>query len=180
MQRLINDLLAFSRVGRVGVTRGDVPLDEVVTRAQDDLAAVIEESGATVRLEGEPLPTVTGDAGLLTQVFQNLLSNAVKFRRPGVPPEVRISCRRDGDAWRLDVQDNGIGIDPEYADRVFVIFSRLNRREDYPGTGIGLALCKKIVEYHGGRIWLDPTAGPGTTISLTLPVTAGESSEGAE
>jgi signal transduction histidine kinase len=169
MQRLINDLLAFSRVGRVGVTRGDVPLGEALQRALENLQSGIDESDAEIELTGEPLPTVTGDAGLLTQVFQNLIGNAVKFRRPGVAPQVRISCRSDGPAWRLDVQDNGIGIDPEYADRVFVIFSRLNRREDYPGTGIGLALCKKIVEYHGGRIWVEATEGPGTTIGMTLP-----------
>jgi signal transduction histidine kinase len=98
-----------------------------------------------------------------------------------VPPQVRISCRPDDDPafWRIDVQDNGIGIDPEYADRVFVIFSRLNRREDYPGTGIGLALAKKIVEYHGGRIWLGTNPGPGTTISLTLPARPGTAPEEA-
>ena len=179
MQGLINDLLAFSRVGRVGVTRTEVPLAAVLRRAQDDLSGAAEEAGAVVEVVEEdgavPLPTVTGDAGLLTQVFQNLLGNAIKFRRPGVPPRVRISCRPDdgGTLWRIDVTDNGIGIAPEYADRVFVVFSRLNRREDYPGTGIGLALAKKIVEYHGGTIRLGTAPGPGTTISFTLPATAG-------
>jgi signal transduction histidine kinase len=166
-------------VGRVGVTRTAVPLDDALRRAWQNLGAAVEESGAT--LDPDPsLPTVTGDPGLLTQVFQNLLGNALKFRRPGEPPVVRVSCRRDGDHWQLDVRDNGLGIDPRYADRVFVIFTRLNRREDYPGTGIGLALCKKIVEYHGGRIWLgaQQSGEPGTTISFTVPADADAAGEG--
>jgi light-regulated signal transduction histidine kinase (bacteriophytochrome) len=133
----------------------------------------IDEGGATV--DTGPLPTVPGDAGLLVQVFQNVIGNALKFRRPDVAPVVRIRARPDPDdagAWRIDVEDNGVGIDPQYADRIFVIFTRLNRREDYPGSGIGLALAKKIVEYHGGRIGLGehgPT--PGATISFILPST---------
>jgi signal transduction histidine kinase len=167
MQALINDLLAFSRVGRVGVTRTAVPLDDALHRARTNLAATIEETGATI--EAQPLPTVEGDPGLLTQVFQNLLANAIKFHRAGEAPGVRVTAEPDGDVWRIDVCDNGIGIDPQYADRVFVIFSRLNRREDYPGSGIGLALCRKIVEFHGGRIDVVPHGGTGTTIRFTLP-----------
>jgi signal transduction histidine kinase len=171
MQGLINDLLAFSRVGRIGVTRRPVPLGEAVHTALDNLKTAIDDAGARIEYPAQ-LPTVTGDPGLLTQVFQNLIGNAVKFARPGVPPAVCLTCTRDqdGEQWRIDVRDDGIGIDPEYADRVFVIFSRLNRREDYPGSGIGLALAKKIVEYHQGRIWLGEHDGPGTTISFTLPV----------
>jgi signal transduction histidine kinase len=186
MQRLINDLLAFSRVGRIGVNRSEVPLAEALRTAERNLSTVIEETGATVVVESGdgtvPLPTVTGDPGLFAQVFQNLISNAMKFRREGVPPEVRVSCRPDDEpgGWRIDVADNGIGIEQEYADRIFVIFSRLNRREDYPGTGIGLALVKKIVEFHGGRIWLGDRSGPGTTISFTLPAESGDVPEGAE
>jgi len=186
MQRLINDLLAFSRVGRIGVTRTEVPLAHALRRALGDLSAGLEETGATVEVldtDGAvPLPTVTGDAGLLGQVFQNLVGNALKFRRPGIAPRIRISCRPedDGAAWRIDVTDNGIGVAPEYADRIFVIFTRLNRREEYPGTGIGLALVKKIVEYHGGRIWLGAHPGPGTTISFTLPAGAGAAPKEAE
>ena len=181
MQGLISDLLAFSRVGRVGAAPGQVRLADALDGARRNLAAVIEETGAQLRTPGpDQLPTVPGDRGLLTQVFQNLLGNALKFRRPGEPPAVQVSCHRDGECWRIDVADNGIGIDAEYADRVFVIFSRLNRREDYPGSGIGLALCKKIVEYHGGHIELAPHQGPGTTISLTLPAGAGHAPKEAE
>ena len=183
MQGLINALLAFSRVGRVGVTRVPVDLRGVLDRARADLAAVIDESGATIEIDGPDgagPAVVTGDPGLLAQVFQNLIGNALKFHRPGVAPAIRVAFRRAGDDWRVDVADDGLGIDAEYADRIFVIFSRLNRREDYPGTGIGLALCKKIVEYHGGRIWLGEPAGSGTTMSLTLPIAAGPAPGGTE
>jgi signal transduction histidine kinase len=167
MQDLINDLLAFSRVGRLEHPHGDVDCAELVVRVRADLATSIEESGATV--EADPLPTVRGDAGLLRLVFQNLIGNAIKFRRDA-PPVVRLSAERDDGFWRFRCEDNGIGIDDEYADRIFVIFQRLHPRASYEGTGIGLAMCRKIVEYHGGRMWLDTeSAREGSAFCFTLP-----------
>ncbi len=167
MQDLINDLLAFSRVGRTsgGFTRVD--LGEALRRAIADLDAAMVESRA--QIDAAELPTVDGEASLLTLVFQNLIGNAIKFQSD-TPPRVRIDVeRRDGD-WLISCSDNGIGIDPEYAERVFVIFQRLHGKDEYAGTGIGLAMCRKIVEYHGGSIWLDADAEPGTTFRFTLPV----------
>jgi signal transduction histidine kinase len=167
MQQLINDLLAFSRVGRTSGPLGPVELDEALRRALANLGAAIEESDA--RVEADALPTVRGEASLLALVFQNLIGNAIKFRSEATP-EVRIAVERSNGDWQISCSDNGIGIDPEYAERVFVIFQRLHAKDEYPGTGIGLAMCRKIVEYHGGRIWLDAdAANPGTTFRLTLP-----------
>jgi signal transduction histidine kinase len=176
MQQLINDLLAFSRVGRTGDPLTTVTLGDAADGALRNLSAAIEATGATVTVEA--LPTVSGDRGLLTAVFQNLIGNAVKFHRPGVPPTVRVHAQPTADGgYRIDVEDDGIGIEPQYAERVFVIFSRLGRREDHPGSGIGLALARKIVEYHGGRIWIaarpDPGTHPGATVSFTLPLRPG-------
>jgi signal transduction histidine kinase len=167
MQQLINDLLAFSRVGRTsGAELAPTPLGAVVERALADLESALAESDAAVEV-GE-LPTVRGDASLLALVFQNLIGNAVKFRSDAALV-VRIAAERDGDEWTISCSDNGIGIDAEYAERVFVIFQRLHPKDEYAGTGIGLAMCRKIVEHHGGRIWLDPDGGPGTTFRFTLP-----------
>jgi light-regulated signal transduction histidine kinase (bacteriophytochrome) len=139
-----------------------------VRAATNSLAAGIEDTGATVEADG--LPTVPGDPGLLALMFQNLIGNAIKFRGDD-PPHVRISARTDpdSDGWAVTVADNGIGIDPTYAERIFVIFQRLHSRASYEGTGIGLAMCRKIVEYHGGRIWLAANGGPGSTFTFTLP-----------
>jgi signal transduction histidine kinase len=176
MQRLINDLLAFSRVGRSASGFEAVDLGTVAEAALAQLETVREEVGAAITVE--PLPTVHGDASLLTQLLANLVGNALKFRRPDLRPEVRISAHRRPDSWELSVADNGIGVEPEYADKVFVIFQRLHAREAYPGTGIGLAMAKKIVEYHGGRIWLDPDRTDGATVSFTLaPESAEEPAE---
>ncbi|MER5367270.1 ATP-binding protein [Streptomyces sp. NPDC002722] len=169
MQVLIDDLLAFSRVGRVHDKWKPVGLDRTLDRALADLALVIEESGATVVRES-PLPEVTGDATALSMVWQNLIGNAVKFRRPDVPCRITVGCVREGEDWHFCVSDNGIGIAPEFAQKVFVIFQRLHGRDEYEGTGIGLALCRKIVEVHGGRIWLDEESSEGTRIRFTLPV----------
>jgi signal transduction histidine kinase len=167
MQDLINDLLAFSRVGRVDQPHGDVDCGELVERVRADLATSIEDSGATI--DAAPLPTVLGDAGLLRLVFQNLIGNAIKFRGDA-PPVIRLGAEPDDGFWRFRCEDNGIGIDPEYADRIFVIFQRLHPRARYEGTGIGLAMCRKIVEYHGGRIWLDTeSARQGSAFCFTLP-----------
>lgn len=170
MQQLIQDLLGFSRVGRLGGELADVPLDEALASALDNLDNLVEETGAVVTHDG--LPVVRGERPLLVQLLQNLVGNAIKFRDPDRTPEVRITARRVGDSWELECRDNGIGIDPQYAERVFVIFQRLHPKDVYEGTGIGLALCKKIVEYHGGRIWLGDADGPGTSIRWTLPAVA--------
>ncbi|MEU6014225.1 ATP-binding protein [Streptomyces sp. NPDC047515] len=169
MQVLIDDLLTFSRTGWVHEKWKPVGLDRTLDRALANLALVVEESGATVVREG-PLPEVTGDATALAMVWQNLIGNAVKFRRPDVPCRITVGCARDGDDWHFRVTDNGIGIAPESAQDVFVIFQRLHSRDEYEGTGIGLALCRKIVEFHGGRIRLDPETTEGACVHFTLPV----------
>jgi signal transduction histidine kinase len=167
MQILINDLLAFSRVGRIVREPVLVSCDAVLEQALANLSYTIEGTGATV--EADKLPTVSAEVPLLTTVFQNLVSNALKFRGDE-DPHVRITVRRSGDFWEFAVTDNGIGIDAEYAERIFVIFQRLHNKADYPGTGIGLAMCRKIIEYHGGMIWLDTNVESGTRFCFTLPV----------
>jgi light-regulated signal transduction histidine kinase (bacteriophytochrome) len=141
--------------------------------ALDDLQAAIASSGAQVVTAG-PLPTVVGDEVQLGQVFRNLVDNAIKFRRPDRPPLVRVSAERDGEGWSFAFADNGIGIDPQYFERIFGVFQRLHAREEYPGTGIGLAVCKRVVERHGGRMWVESSAGQGATFRFTLPAVSGE------
>jgi signal transduction histidine kinase len=166
MQQLINDLLAFSRVGRTSGDFAPVELAAVARRAVANLDAALAEADAQVEIGA--LPTVLGEASLLTTVFQNLIGNAIKFRS-GPAPQIRLTAEpRDGE-WLISCSDDGIGIDAEYAERVFVIFQRLHPKDQYAGTGIGLAMCRKIVEHHGGRIWLDADARPGTTFRFTLP-----------
>jgi len=167
MQALINDLLAFSRVGRTAQQREPVSLGLVLAQAWANLAPEVRRTKATIE-QGE-LPVVLGEATLLTAVFQNLISNALKFRGEAAP-RVSVSARRDGRNWLFTFSDNGIGIEPEYADRIFVIFQRLHDRATYPGTGIGLAMVKKIIEYHGGQIWLDTEATSGARFFFTLPM----------
>jgi signal transduction histidine kinase len=166
MQQLVNDLLAFSRVGRVPVEHRVVEGDAILRQALTSLAAAIEESGAEI--ETEPLPRVRGEASLLAGVFQNLIGNALKFRGEE-RPRIAVRVARDGEMWQFSVTDNGIGIEPGYAERIFMIFQRLHPKDVYAGTGIGLAMCRKIVEYHGGRIWLDVESDAGTTFRFTLP-----------
>ncbi|MFP5335645.1 MAG: sensor histidine kinase [Actinomycetes bacterium] len=176
MQQLINDLLQFSRVGRITAEQTDVDLDACLDRALRDLESRIEESGAVVTRD--PLPVVHGEAPLLTQVLVNLVGNALKFRSEETP-RVHVGARRDGDEWELWVADNGIGIEPQYAERVFVLFQRLHPKEVYAGTGIGLALARKIVEYHGGTIEIDADHdGPGTTVRFRLPAVTGTADAG--
>jgi signal transduction histidine kinase len=166
MSRLITDLLAYSRVGRSGPDHRDLGAEEPLDRALGMLATQIAETGAQVT--HGPLPRVRGEAGLLTTVFQNLISNAIKFRADEAP-RIHVSAAPDGALWRFCVRDNGIGIDPAFAEKVFAIFQRLHTKHAYPGTGIGLAICRKIVEYHGGTIWLDPDVSPGARFCFTLP-----------
>jgi signal transduction histidine kinase len=182
MQQLINDLLAFSRVGRSGADLEPVDVEDVLAQALRQLSALIEDSEAEVT--HDPLPTVRGDASLLVQLLQNLVGNGLKFRSEEAP-RVHIGVRRvtgapgeiaDDPMWEFTCSDNGIGIDPQYEDKIFVIFQRLHGRDSYGGTGIGLAMCKKIVEHHGGRLWLDPerpgSQGTGATFRWTLPTAA--------
>ncbi len=167
MQALINDLLAYSRVGRSDREPALVSSDAALTQARANLAEQIEETGATI--ETGHLPLVLAELPLLIAVFQNLLSNALKFSG-GRPPRVVVTVRRDEAFWLFSFSDNGIGIEPEYAERIFVIFQRLHERSAYIGTGIGLAMTRKIIEYFGGRIWLDTTFTGGTRFCFTLPM----------
>ena len=169
MKRLIRDVLRFSRAGTRAVTLGEVSAELVVREAIENLHASIEERGA--RIELAPLPRVTADPSMLTHVFQNLIGNAIKFTKD-VQPEVRIAAERRHGEWVFSVRDNGIGIEPRHLDRVFVIFERLNPTEDYPGTGVGLAICKKIVERHHGRIWVESMPGQGSTFYFSIPAGA--------
>jgi signal transduction histidine kinase len=166
MQRLIQDLLAYARVDTQGQVFAPTSLEAVVGHALDNVRAAVEESRAVVT--HDPLPTVMADERQLLQLFQNLLSNALKFRGDQ-PPRVHVSAEQHDHEWRFAVRDNGIGIDPQYADKIFVIFQRLHNTGEYPGTGIGLAICKKIVERHGGGIWLESQPGQGSTFYFTLP-----------
>lgn len=173
MQILINDLLAFSRVGRAGSEEfEEFALRDALDEALGNLEGPLDEAGGRVEIRGE-LPRVRGDAALLAGVFQNLIGNAIKFRGDASPC-ITVTTTPDPGAngrggWQITVTDNGIGIDAEYADRIFVIFQRLHAKDTYPGTGIGLAMARKIIEYHGGRIWLEPADGPGATFVFTLP-----------
>ncbi|AXX32448.1 CHASE3 domain-containing protein [Actinosynnema pretiosum subsp. pretiosum] len=167
MQVLINDLLAFSRVGRITREQTMVDCGELVDQVVDSYSEVITKTSAVVT--HSRLPTVRGESSLLSGVFGNLISNGLKFHGEQ-PPRIDIGVERTGKFWTFTVTDNGIGIDPEYAERIFVIFQRLHHRDDYPGTGIGLSMCRKIVEYHGGTIWLETAESPGTTFKFTLPV----------
>jgi len=166
MQVLINDLLAFSRVGRSGPDLGPVACDAALASAKANLSAQIEQARAVI--EAGPLPVVRAQLTLMAMVFQNLLGNALKFKGDG-PPRIVVAADRDGAFWLFSVTDNGIGIEPQYADRVFLIFQRLHDRATYPGTGIGLAMCRKIIEYFGGRIWLDTGVTGGARFCFTLP-----------
>ncbi len=168
MQVLINGLLQFSRVGRTTEGWEEVDLGAAAAEAVENLRPIVEETGATIDVG--PLPTVDGDRSLLVALFQNLFGNSIKYRSEE-PPRISVRGDRDGDAWRISCVDNGIGIEPRFREKVFVIFQRLHGRDEYSGTGIGLALCKKIVEFHGGTIQVDePPSGSGSSISFTLPV----------
>ncbi|WP_375481884.1 ATP-binding protein [uncultured Jatrophihabitans sp.] len=169
MQALINDLLALSRVGRTTDTFEQIDLDAKLDQAIANLGEQITATGATIERLTR-LPTIEGDRALMISLLQNLIGNAIKYHRDDVPPIVRIGAERDGKNWVIRVSDNGIGIDPQYADRIFAVFQRLHLRDQYGGTGIGLALCRRIVDFHGGRIRLDtPDPGEGAAFVFSLP-----------
>ncbi|HET6876679.1 MAG TPA: ATP-binding protein, partial [Jatrophihabitans sp.] len=177
MQVLITDLLSLSRVGRTTESFEPVDLDRALDQALANLSDRIEAAGARVDRPGS-LPTVSGDFSLLTSLLENLVGNAVKYRREDVAPVVRIEVARDGAQWTFAVSDNGIGIDPQYSERIFAVFQRLHLRDQYGGTGIGLALCRRIVEFHGGHIWLDPVeSAAGAIFRFTLPEEGGPRAE---
>ncbi len=167
MQAMIHDLLAFSRAGRKdkGFVRTD--LQHVVSEALHNLQVCIEETGAVIEIGS--LPTLQAEPGQMMQLFQNLLNNAIKYRRKEVPPRVEVGSRREDGAWLFWVKDNGIGIPQQDLHRIFMIFQRLHTHREYPGTGIGLAICKRIVEFHHGRIWAESNMGEGSTFFFTLP-----------
>jgi signal transduction histidine kinase len=175
MQRLINDLLKFSRIGRVTSEFADVDLNSVIASVAAATRTTVDATGGSITWTG--LPVVRGDESLLVALFTNLVGNSVKFRRPGEPIRIEITARPLDGEWELSCVDNGIGIEPEYVDKIFVIFQRLHSREAYPGTGIGLAIAKRIVDYHGGRIWADTQVTSGAAIRLTLPVPAEATSD---
>jgi two-component system, chemotaxis family, sensor kinase Cph1 len=166
MQRLINDLLSYSRVGSRGKDFAPTDCAAVLRTVCANLRAAIEESGAVVITDS--LPTVMADETQLVQLFQNLLGNAIKFRGDK-PVLIYVGAERRGNDWLFQLRDNGIGIEPQYVERIFLIFQRLHGRGQYPGTGIGLAIAKKIVERHGGRIWVESEPGKGSIFYFTLP-----------
>ncbi len=166
MQRLIEGLLAYSRVGTTGQPLRPTSAQAVVERVLKRLQSLLAAHGATVTID--PLPVIPGDAAQLEQLVEQLLDNALKFRAAH-PLRIHIAAQREPGAWRIDVRDNGIGLDPQYAEQIFALFRRLHPPDEYPGTGIGLAVCKKIVERHGGRIWVESSPGPGATFCFTLP-----------
>ncbi len=168
MDRLVLDLLEFSRVGRMEEALEPVSLDEVVDGVIANLSPAMGECGARVE-RPEPLPAIPAVRGEMVQLLQNLIGNAVKYRDPSRPLVVRVSARQERGQWVVSVADNAIGIAPDYSERIFRIFQRLHTRDRFEGTGIGLAICKRIVERHGGRIWVDSVPGEGSAFSFTLP-----------
>jgi signal transduction histidine kinase len=173
MQRLINDLLQYSRVGTKGREPVPTQSETVLERALANLRIAIDDNKATVT--HDPLPMVLADDRQLEQLFQNLVGNAIKFHG-NEPPRVHIRAERSNGCWMFAVKDNGIGIEPQYFDRIFQVFQRLHTMKEYAGTGIGLAVCKKIVERHGGRIWVESEPGKGTSFQFTLPAAGKEQS----
>lgn len=177
MQTLISDLLNYSRVGTQGKSLVPTDSETVLQRVLNSLKISIEDSGAVI--VSDTLPMVMADPQQLGQLFQNLITNAIKFHGKDAP-QVRILTEKNGKEWKFSVRDNGIGISQEHADRIFIIFQRLHTKTEYPGTGIGLAICKKIVERHGGRIWIEPSPGGGTTFCFTISAAENQSQGGEQ
>ena len=172
MQGLIQDLLAYSRAGRNERKLRVVPSENALQKALINLRAAIKQSGAVVTHDA--LPAVTTDETQLTQVFQNLVGNAIKYRRAEAPRVHVSAARDDGNGWTFSVRDNGLGIDPQYFERIFILFQRLHGRGEFEGTGIGLAVCKRIVERMGGRIWVESQPEKGSTFYFALPEIEGK------
>jgi chemotaxis family two-component system sensor kinase Cph1 len=172
MQTLIDDVLVYSKVDLQGIEWQLTEVETALNLALNNLRGRITETGAVVT--SDPMPAIVADSTQLMQLFQNLIGNAIKFRKPDTPPHIHIGMRREEDEWLFWVQDNGIGIDRQFFDRIFVIFQRLHTRDEYPGSGMGLTICKKIVECHRGRIWVESTLGEGTTFYFTIPVSGGD------
>ena len=169
MQRMIDDILAYSRVSTRGQDPEPVPLASAVENAVENQKVAIDKSGATVSWGA--LPTLAADPAQMTQLFQNLIGNAIKFRGDEAP-RVNISAEENRDDWVIRVSDNGIGIPPEQHERIFEMFQRLHTESEFPGTGIGLAICARVVKRHGGRIWVESEPGEGATFHIQLPKSA--------
>lgn len=167
MQAMISDLSAYSRIGRREREFLPTDFEKALSEALANLESAIMESNAEVTIG--PLPVIVADSSQITVLFQNLVGNAIKFRQEGVTPRVHVSAEKQGEKWVFSVSDNGIGIDPKNFDRIFVIFQQLHPPDTYPGTGIGLAICKRIVERHGGSIWVESDPGKGTTFYFAIP-----------
>jgi light-regulated signal transduction histidine kinase (bacteriophytochrome) len=165
MDEMISDLLAYARAGRADQPLEPVDANEVVQNVLSGLQRAIDDAGAEIEME--PLPMVNGNAAGLRQLFQNLIANAIKFVDDG-PPHVRVWAAEVPEGWRFTIRDNGIGIDPDQADRIFGMFTRLHGSDRYPGTGVGLAVCQRIVDVHGGRIWVEPAPGGGSQFMFTI------------
>lgn len=170
LQDLVADLLSYSRVTSKAKEFAPVDCQVVLARAKDNLRVAIDERHATITCG--PLPVLLGDTSQLIALFQNLIGNSIKFHRPGVYPEVVVQANEDSEGWHFTVGDNGIGIEAKYFERIFVLFKRLHSKDSYPGTGIGLASAKKIIERHGGRIWVESEIDRGTTVHFILPAIA--------
>ena len=168
MGSLIQDLLVYARLTTENERPSSVALDEDLEAALTHLDQAIKDSGASVT--HDPMPTLSVDRGQMVRLFQNLIGNAVKYRKPGQSSNVHISAEQRGAEWVISIRDNGIGFDPKYASTIFAPFKRLHTAEEYPGTGVGLAICRRIVQAQGGRIWAESVPGEGTTFFFTLPV----------
>ena len=168
MQTLIDDVLTYSKVDIQGIECELTNVELALDQAFSNLRGRISETKAEIT--SDPLPTIVADGTQLMQLFQNLIGNAIKFRKQDAPPRVHIAVERQEDAWLFSVKDNGIGIDTQFANRIFVIFQRLHTRDEYPGSGMGLAICKKIVECHRGQIWVESELGQGSTFFFSIPV----------
>ncbi|MGP1387765.1 MAG: ATP-binding protein [Thainema sp.] len=168
MQTLIDDVLAYSKVDLKGIDRELIDVQDSLDQAMNNLRGRIADANAAITVD--LLPTIVADGTQLMQLFQNLIGNAIKFRKPSELPRIHIGVQRQEDAWLFSVKDNGIGLDPQFAERIFIIFQRLHTRDEYPGSGMGLAICKKIVECHRGRIWVESQVGEGATFYFTIPV----------
>jgi light-regulated signal transduction histidine kinase (bacteriophytochrome) len=168
MSDLVRDLLEYARAATEEERPSSVALDEDLEAALTHLTQAVEESGASVT--HDPMPTIQVDRGQMVRLFQNLIGNALKYRKPNQPPKIHVSAEQTGREWVITIEDNGIGFDPEYASTIFMPFKRLHQVAEYPGSGVGLAICKRIVEAHGGRIWAESKPGEGASFRFTLPV----------